>query len=185
MNEKNDVMGAVMHLQRAMKRGPMGGMHGHHKGCNGDGPKGKHCGMHGGPETGCKHGEGHHGGGCHGGKRPNMGAGRVISALSGKESISTSELMEMLDLRPSSMSELLSKMEEQGLIVRTASSEDKRVNLVSLTEEGKVLEEKISEERAARLAVFSACFTEDEAAEFCRLCEKLSSHLESLAMVKG
>ena len=159
MGNENNVLGAVMHLQRAMKRGQMGGpMHGkcgHHMH--------KHCGEH---------------------KRPNMAAGRVISVLTDKGRLSTSELMNILDLRPSSMSETLSGMEEQELIVRIPSEEDKRVNLVELTEKGKALEAKIADDRAARTAAFSACFTEEESAEFCRLCEKLSSHLEALAMEK-
>ena len=98
--------------------------------------------------------------------------------------MTTSELMEVLDLRPSSMSELLTKLEEKGLIARSQSEEDRRVNVVTITDKARSIQEKISEERAAGLAVFSACFTEDEAAEFCRLCNKLSDHIEALKMVR-
>ncbi len=82
------------------------------------------------------------------------------------------------------MSELLSKLEQRGLVQRSQSEEDKRINVVSLTEKARTLGEKISEERDARMAVFTACFSEEEAAEFCRLCNKLSDHLESLKLVR-
>ena len=94
--------------------------------------------------------------------------------------MTTSELIEMLDIRPSSMSELLSGLEERELIVRTQSEGDRRVNTVSLSEKAKEIRNRFAEERKARMEAFSSCFTEEEAAEFCRLCSKLSDHLESL-----
>ena len=114
----------------------------------------------------------------------NMNEGRLIFLLSKEDSMTTSELIEKMDLRPSSMSELLTKLENKGLITRSQSESDKRVNLVSLSEKARNIQDKISEEHAARMAVFTACFTEEEAAEFCRLCNKLSDHLESLKMVR-
>ncbi len=158
---ENSVMAAVMHLQRAMKRGPH---HMHGRPCPEDMGPG-HCG------PGKRHGHG-------------MSEGRLIYALSKKESMTTQELMEELDLRPSSMSELLTKLEERGLIEKSQSGDDKRVNVVALTEKAKVLSERIAEERAARMAVFTACFTDEEAAEFVRLCNKLSEHLESLKTIR-
>ncbi len=159
---ENNVMAAVMHLQRAMRRGPMP-MPG--RSPHGNGPR---CGR---PMEGMKHGHG-------------MNEGRLIHVLSEKGSMTTSELMEVLDLRPSSMSELLAKLEEKELITRSQSEDDRRVNIVSVTDKARNIREKIAEERAARMAAFTACFTEDEAAEFCRLCNKLSDHIESLRMIR-
>ena len=166
-NDDSNVMAAVMHLQRAMRRGPVHGHGPHGMGPHHGRPEGKvHCPK--GPEM--RHGHG-------------MNEGRLIQALSDKESMTTQELMEVLDLRPSSMSELLAKLEDRGLIVRSQSEDDKRVNIVSLTDKARNIRERISEERAARMAVFTACFTEDEAKEFCGLCNKLSDPLE-LRMVR-
>ncbi len=173
-NDDSNVMAAVMHLQRAMRRGPV---HGH--GPHGMGPH------HGRPEgMGPQMGKGHCPKGPEMRHGHGMNEGRLIHALSDKESMTTQELMEVLDLRPSSMSELLAKLEERGLIIRSQSEDDRRVNIVSLTDKARNIRERISEERAARMAVFTACFTEDEAKEFCRLCNKLSDHLESLRMVR-
>lgn len=197
MENKNDVMGAVMHLQRAMRRGnaaafegkhgpkgPMAGsMHGPEDGraFRGQGPEKPCCHKHGPEKPGC----GKHGGMGHGGHhRPNFAAGRLISALKAADSMTTGELAEALDLRPSSLSELLGKLENRGLILRTQDENDKRVYHISLTDSAKMLEEKISAEREAHRAVYTACFTEEEAATFCALCEKLSKHLEALAEVK-
>ncbi len=221
-DNKNDVMGAVMHLQRAMrrgnaakfagKRGQMGPNHGpeghaHH----GHGPmKGPGCKMQGAAMKGCAHGpmngpamkgcnhgpmngpamkdcpkSGMHPGmGHQGHHKPNFATGRLISVLNKAGSMTTGELAEALDLRPSSLSELLGKLEKKDLILRTQDENDKRVYRISLTDNAKLLEEKIAAERDAHMAVYSACFTEEEAATFCALCEKLSKHLEALAAVK-
>ena len=190
-DNENNVMAAVMHLQRAMKRGPMPmpafgpqGRGPHPAGHGIPGPEGaRPFGMP--MEGGAPHGE--FGPGTKGPDRKhehNMNEGRLIFLLSKEGSLTTSELIEKMDLRPSSMSELLTKLENRGLVTRSQSEDDKRVNIVSLTDKARNIQGRISEERAARMAVFTACFTEDEAAEFCRLCNKLSDHLESLKMVR-
>ena len=188
-DNKNDVMGAVMHLQRAMrrgnaakfagKRGQIGPNHGpeghaHHGHGPMKGPAMKDC-----PKSGMHPGMGHQG---H--HKPNFATGRLISVLNKAGSMTTGELAEALDLRPSSLSELLGKLEKKDLILRTQDENDKRVYRISLTDNAKLLEEKIAAERDAHMAVYSACFTEEEAATFCALCEKLSKHLEALAAVK-
>ena len=66
------------------------------------------------------------------------GQGRIISILSKYEEIGQKELQEMLQIQPGSMSEILSKMENRGLIERIKDEEDKRKTIVRLTEEAKV-----------------------------------------------
>ncbi len=51
--------------------------------------------------------------------------------------VSQKKLADILRIRPSSVGEILAKLEAKGLICRTPSPEDGRVLLVSLTEEGK------------------------------------------------
>ncbi|OFA11371.1 putative HTH-type transcriptional regulator YusO [Lentilactobacillus sunkii] len=65
------------------------------------------------------------------------GQNRVLIILSKEGTLIQSQLAEIMDIRPSSMTELLSKLEERGLITRTPDENDKRVTNVSITDEGK------------------------------------------------
>lgn len=56
-----------------------------------------------------------------------------------------SEITELLKLETNTVTPLLQRMEKQGLIVRQKSVSDSRQRLVSLTKEGKKLEEEIKE----------------------------------------
>ena len=66
------------------------------------------------------------------------GQRRIISIVSNYEEIGQRELQEMLQIQPGSMSEILSKMENKGLIQRIKDEEDKRKIIIRLTEEGRV-----------------------------------------------
>ena len=68
---------------------------------------------------------------------PTRGQGRLIAILKMQDGISTKDLSYLLDIRISSLNELLSKMEKAGYIKREPSETDKRVMLVNLTEKGK------------------------------------------------
>lgn len=61
----------------------------------------------------------------------------VLAILAHTPEMSQRELQERLRVQPGSMSEMLAKMEEQGLIQRTKDESDRRAMQVSLTEEGK------------------------------------------------
>ncbi len=65
------------------------------------------------------------------------GQNRVLVILAKEGTLIQSQLAEIMDIRPSSMTELLSKLEERGLITRTPDEKDKRVTNVSITDEGK------------------------------------------------
>jgi DNA-binding MarR family transcriptional regulator len=67
---------------------------------------------------------------------PYSGQGRVLKLLKMQPEISQKDLSELLDMRPQSLGELLSKLERNGYITRTASESDKRVMTVRLTEKG-------------------------------------------------
>ena len=104
---------------------------------------------------------------------------RVLSVLSDNDGAMSRELCEILDVRPSSLSELLGKMEEHGLVLRQTSDEDKRAAKVLLTDEGKKAAAGLKENMLKHAAEFSACFTDEEAEQFCALADKLSAHLEA------
>lgn len=139
MENKNDVIFAVMKVSRAMHRRP---------------PKGD-------------------------GLPPAMG--RTLDILAANDGATSRELAELLDVRPSSLTEMLDRMETAGLVTREADENDRRVVRVRMTEKCAAMAKQHADARAEHLAKVSACFTEDEAAQFCELCGRLSDHLEKLA----
>ncbi len=70
---------------------------------------------------------------------------RVIAYIShrGDLPVYQKELEEHLRIRRSSVTGLLQNMEKSELLVRTGAEKDARVKLVSLTEKGKALDEKL------------------------------------------
>lgn len=67
---------------------------------------------------------------------PRKGQGRVLAILKMQPEISQKELSYLLDMRPQSLGELLSKLERNGYITRTPSETDRRVMNIKLTKEG-------------------------------------------------
>ena len=106
---------------------------------------------------------------------------RTLSVISKNDGLTAGELCELLDMRPSSVSELTDKMAERGLIEKAQDEADKRVSRITLTELGKAQASRIEEVRSEALNSFSACFTDEEAAQFCELAGKLSAHLKETA----
>lgn len=67
---------------------------------------------------------------------PRRGQGRVLAILKMKPEISQKDLSYLLDMRPQSLGEILSKLEKNGYITRTPSETDRRVMNIKLTKEG-------------------------------------------------
>ena len=70
---------------------------------------------------------------------------RVIIYISqhGDGPVFQKDLEEHFDIRRSSVTGLLQNMEKSGLLVRSGSEKDARVKIVSLTEKGRKLDEKL------------------------------------------
>ncbi len=116
------------------------------------------------------------------GKNPFPPAvGRMLECVAENSNVSPRELCELLDVRPSSLSEMMSRAESEGWIVRAVDEEDRRIQRITLSEKGNGVVSRMREAREADYEKKTACFTEEEKAQFCALCNKLSEHLESLA----
>lgn len=68
--------------------------------------------------------------------RAAMSQGRLLECLHKNNGIAQKELSEMLDIRPGSLSELVTKAENRKLIERRDNPDDKRVTNIFLTEKG-------------------------------------------------
>ena len=66
----------------------------------------------------------------------------VFLVLWEKDHVPVKELSEALSLDSGTLTPLLKKMEQEGYITRSRSKDDERSVLISLTEEGRALEEK-------------------------------------------
>lgn len=99
------------------------------------------------------------------------GKGKIIHILAKRESLTQKELQDILEIKPGSVSEIISKLEDKGLIKRQKDEEDKRKVVLHITEQGKKfakehLERKNSENIFAGL-------TEDEQEQLKTLLKKL------------
>ena len=108
--------------------------------------------------------------------------GRLLVCAADNPGVSSRELCELLDLRPSSLSEMLSRAEADGFLTRSVDEADRRVQHITLTEKGCRAVEEMEAARNQEARQKAACFTEEEKQQFCALCDKLSSHLERLAL---
>ena len=102
---------------------------------------------------------------------------RSLMVIRENDGLTSRDLSEKLDIRPSSVTELVNRLITTGLVVRKEDEDDKRLSHICLTDLGKAEASFIEDRRKSAVDNFSSCFTDDEAAEFCRLADKLSAHL--------
>jgi DNA-binding MarR family transcriptional regulator len=111
---------------------------------------------------------------------PFRGQGRILSLLKMEPEMSQKKLSFLLGTRPQSIGELLAKLEQNGLIVRKPSEEDRRSMTVQLTEKGKeeaVSEESLHEYEKKADEVFN-CLTEEEQNNLKSYLERVISSLK-------
>ena len=108
--------------------------------------------------------------------------GRLLECAAANSNVSSRELCEALDVRPSSLSEMLARAEAEGLLTRTADETDRRVQRVSLTARGRQIVSEMENARCRDSEKKAACLTPEERKTFCELCGRLSEHIESLAL---
>jgi DNA-binding MarR family transcriptional regulator len=106
------------------------------------------------------------------------GQGRLLRLLKETDGLPLKDIVEALDIRPSSASELVAKLEQNGYVSRTTNAEDKRVVNVFITPAGLArIAEKISE-RKQRLDNLYAALDEQEQKQLSALLGKLISSLK-------
>lgn len=107
---------------------------------------------------------------------PRKGQGRILSILKMKPEISQKELSYLLEMRPQSLGELLSKLEKKGYISRTPSATDRRVMNIKLIKEDEATEE--SEQDFSFDKVFE-CLNDEEQQNFSNYLDRIINLLES------
>ena len=108
-------------------------------------------------------------------KQKLTGQQRVLAVLQLEDGLTQNYLTNILDLRPSSVAELMKKMETKDLITRQEDPNDKRSKLVYLTELGKKQAlENAALKNASYSEKFLAGLNDEEKAQFSQYLQKIS-----------
>lgn len=106
------------------------------------------------------------------------GQAKLLMEIFKNNGASQRELAENLDVRPSSMAEMLKKLENNGFILKKQDENDQRISHIYLTDEGKKIVEEIEKSKDEFEEKFFSALTEEEKEKLLVLIEKLCLGLE-------
>lgn len=109
----------------------------------------------------------HHEGGMH------PGQSRLLAIIADKGRISQREVMDMLQVRSASLSELLHKLERHGYIIREKDDADRRNVILSLSERGEEAYRADALARGERMAAVFSALEEQEQEQLAALLTRL------------
>ena len=98
---------------------------------------------------------------------------RMLALISALDVPTQQRVLEFIQIRPASLSEMLSKMEKGGYITRARDEKDKRNVVISVTEKGKAANEKNYDKQKARAIRAFDVLTEEEKQQFHSTLRKL------------
>ena len=98
---------------------------------------------------------------------------RILIILNELKTITQRDLTEHLGIQPGSASEILSKLESAGLIIRTQNETDRRTTDVSLTDTGRELAVEALAQRQRRHEEMFSCISEEEKEKLLSLLERI------------
>lgn len=103
--------------------------------------------------------------------------GRVLFALWKNEKLSLIELSRKTSLAKTTLSAMVERMKNEGLLIVEGSKEDKRSLVIYLSDKSLSLEEKINRATKKISDIFYKDFSEEEANELDRLLGKVKENL--------
>ena len=98
---------------------------------------------------------------------------RILIILNGSGAITQRDLTQRLGIQPGSASEILSKLEGSGWVVRTQNESDRRTTDISLTDSGREIAEEALKQRRKRHEEMFSCLSGEEKQELLSLLEKV------------
>lgn len=98
---------------------------------------------------------------------------RLLRVLGHHGGSSQKELAAFMRIRPASLSEVLSKLEQKALIKKEQDPADRRRNRYFLTDSGETLSEKLQEERRSQGGAFFSSLSGTEQEQLLALLTKL------------
>ncbi len=115
----------------------------------------------------------------------HQGQGRLLAVIAEMQPTNQKDLVDRLDIRPSSLSELMGKLEQKGLIARKQDENDKRNYIVTLTDEGTRMAGQVAEQSKEFEEKLFGALTQEERVQLKGLLEKLNVAWQSLAEEQG
>ena len=106
------------------------------------------------------------------------GKGRLLSVLYKKDGLTQRELGQALNIRPSSVGELLRKLETNALVIRKNNEIDRRVMNVYLTDAGREIVSSVASSQEEIQANVFKEISEEEKEKFAQVLEKMIISLE-------
>ncbi|WP_143461352.1 MarR family winged helix-turn-helix transcriptional regulator [Levilactobacillus enshiensis] len=121
--------------------------------------------------------------GGHGGPNGNGGRGqmRLLQLLHhARNGMTNADIAEILDIRPSSVSATISRLEDMGLVERVPSEADKRAVIVKLSDQGQKMFAQYDQRVDGLSEKLFGGLDENEQADLQRLLTKLSHQVSDL-----
>lgn len=87
---------------------------------------------------------------------------RILIILLESGRITQRSLTERIGIQPGSASEVIAKLEKNGLIIRSVSPDDRRTADITLTDQGRILAEEAAAQRRTRHEEMFSCLSEEE-----------------------
>lgn len=100
---------------------------------------------------------------------------RILIVLLETGKITQRELTRRLGIQPGSASEVIAKLENAGLLLRTESFEDRRTANIQLTEEGRLQALEAKRQRDQRHREMFSCLSDEEKTMLIQLLEKINT----------
>lgn len=105
--------------------------------------------------------------------------GRILFVLWQRDGVPMSELSRQTGLATTSLTSMIDRMEESGLVRRERTTADRRKVLVCLTEEARGLERDYDEVSDAMNAIFYEGFSEAEAEQLDAYLNRVLANIEA------
>ncbi|MFK7805094.1 MAG: MarR family winged helix-turn-helix transcriptional regulator [Anaerolineae bacterium] len=102
----------------------------------------------------------------------------LIFALSHEDGRSSSELAELLEVTPATISNMVKRMEKAGFVQRKGDPTDERVKRVWLTEQGQGKVQDLHDVMMHLQQISFGNFTAEEKEQFTHLMEKILANME-------
>lgn len=110
---------------------------------------------------------------------------RILILLWETKGMTQKELTARLGVQPGSASEVISKLEHIGLILRTPSESDRRTPNIRLTPQGEILAQEAYEQRVKRHEQMFTVLSEQEKDTLIALLERINAHWDAVYRLGG
>ena len=107
------------------------------------------------------------------------GRKRVLATLLREGEISQRTLQDLLDIQSGSLSEILAKIEADGLLEKVKCGSDRRGYILRLTESGQALAKQVTACHEARVDKLLGWLSDDEQLALLAMLDKLTLHWSS------